>query len=565
MNRFIRFLFSVIVLGCFLPGIYAQQGKKDTISILSFNDFHGAFIPGQGTPGADNFVSALLDLKGKVPHPVILSGGDNFSGSYFSLMSGGEPHLVFTLPAASDTLISAIGNHELDWGDSYLLGTSCLYINYVGANVAGGGDKQKAFKEKVPGYRIVERGDKRIGIIGLSTPTTPSSGKKPYVDDYTFDGEFTSTVNSLAEKLRKEKQADMVVLLMHIGTDMAHGVPVIHPTDSASEKNLRKLSGIDAIVSGHSHKLVHGMFTIEGSKQVPMIQAGRNGSHIGLMQFEITDEGVRFIRDSLVQVSVPHPVIRQAVDSISRKEGFNEVYVEVTKELVHDRNRNLHKFTEVGALVTASYKARFYSWIKERMQRSTRSALPSVPEQPVLAVHHFNGIRAGLPQGEVTRAQVGNVLPFGGILAAYCMNGKQVRKLFTAGLHPTLPRGFLQTCDMMFEMTNGKITCMKWRNRQGKYVEIKDDTQCVILCDDFIADGGDDYPKELFNNNEISEFKDEETTRCFVEYMRGAKKVPNESYKIAIVNSKDSGKVELGGKVEDWNNGGSISGEATME
>lgn len=126
MNRFIRIIIFFIVVGCHVPDANAGDAKKDTISILSFNDFHGAFISGQGTPGAGNFVAALLELKKSVPNPVLLSGGDNFSGSYFSLMTGGEPHRVFTLPAAPDTLVSAVGNHEFDWGTEYLLNTSAL-------------------------------------------------------------------------------------------------------------------------------------------------------------------------------------------------------------------------------------------------------------------------------------------------------------------------------------------------------------------------------------------------------------------------------------------------------
>lgn len=123
MNRFIRIIIFLIAIGCHFPDANAGHAKKDTISILSFNDFHGAFISGQGTPGAGNFVAALLELKKQVPNPVVLSGGDNFSGSYFSLMTQGEPHRVFTLPAAPDTLVSAVGNHEFDWGTDYLLNT----------------------------------------------------------------------------------------------------------------------------------------------------------------------------------------------------------------------------------------------------------------------------------------------------------------------------------------------------------------------------------------------------------------------------------------------------------
>ena len=71
-----------LAAGIFSSGLQAQNLRKDTVTILSFNDFHGAFISGADVPGADNFMTALLNAQNNVPNPIILSGGDNFSGSY---------------------------------------------------------------------------------------------------------------------------------------------------------------------------------------------------------------------------------------------------------------------------------------------------------------------------------------------------------------------------------------------------------------------------------------------------------------------------------------------------
>lgn len=155
------------------------------------------------------------------------------------------------------------------------------------------------------------------------------------------------------------------------------------------------------------------MFAIAGGKEVPMVQAGCNGSHLGLLQFELEGSAIRLLKDSLVCVCVPNPEIRELVDSIGRAEQFNEVYVRVTEDLIHDRNVNLHEFTEVGALVTASYLKAWNDYSRRNV-RITRSAVPADSGTPVLAVHHFKGIRTGLSEGDLTRAQVGYVLPFGG-------------------------------------------------------------------------------------------------------------------------------------------------------
>ncbi|MEG2278352.1 MAG: 5'-nucleotidase C-terminal domain-containing protein [Odoribacter sp.] len=533
---------------------------RDTISIVSFNDFHGAFIAGDRTPGADNFVSTLLALKKSVPHPLILSAGDNFSGSYFSLMTKGEPRQVFTLPPAPDTLVSAIGNHEFDWGKDYLINTSCRYIQYVGANIKkykDGGD----FKKHVPDYCIVKRGNSSIAIIGLTTPTTIIGGKKPYVDSLVFEEAFSSKVNALSERLRKEKKVDIIVLLMHIGTEMKDGVPVVAQMEKKEERELKKITDIDVIVSGHSHQLVKGMFDIGGGRKVPMIQAGANGSHIGLQQLEVSTNGLRLIKDTLIAVCLPHVEIKQEVDSIGKAHEFNEIYVTVSERLIHDRDSNLYDFTQVGALVTASYLYEYAIATSKKGMNPTGNG--DSTDRPVIAVQHFKGIRTDMYEGKLTRAQVGNVLPFGGSLNAYRMSGADVKALFTEGLDNTRSRGRLQTCNMAFEITDGKITAM-WIQENKQYKEITDTMECIVLCDDFIAFGGDGYDKNLFQKK-IQEFSGKITTTAFVNYMKQARKVPNDSYRLAKIGYKSSENTEVETTIEDGKSGETTDATATME
>lgn len=552
-----------LAAGIFSSGLQAQNLRKDTVTILSFNDFHGAFISGADVPGADNFMTALLNAQNNVPNPIILSGGDNFSGSYYSLMSKGEPHQVFTLPVAPDKMVSAVGNHEFDWGTDFLLETSCKYMNYVGANLTRLKDN-KRFKEAVPDFRIVtiENGKDtlEIGIIGISTPTTPFGGKKPFVDEFAFDANFSSKVNSIAASLKTKNRVDLVVLLMHIGTCMKDGKPAIDPTDKDSEEELRKIDDVDAIVSAHSHKLVRGGFTIAyGKKTVPMIQAATNGSHIGMLQFELSDKQARFIKDSLIVVPVPNREIKQMVDSISAAGGFRQTIVRSEKYMVHDRNINLHEFTEVGTIVTTSYLNRY----SKSQNKNYVQAANDIREKPVIAVHHFKGIRTGIAEGELSRSQVGNILPFGGNLAAYEMTGSEIKKLLEAGMDTTQSRGRLQTCNVKIELSGPKITAMKWFDGEA-YVDITDDMECILLCDDFIAYGGDGYDTGLFHTR-IAGFSGHVTTDCLIQYLKECEVVPNNRYKIPEVTKRQAREEEgMKSTINGWKavDGGNI--EVTM-
>ncbi|MEG2071272.1 MAG: 2',3'-cyclic-nucleotide 2'-phosphodiesterase, partial [Bacteroidales bacterium] len=117
-----------ILMQCYLLPLSAQS-VTDTITILSFNDFHGAFTEDENVSGAAVFSQALIDAKNSHPHPIVVSAGDNFSGSYFSRITRGEP--IQTLFDSLNVEVSAIGNHEFDWGVSFLRDTASKWMDYV--------------------------------------------------------------------------------------------------------------------------------------------------------------------------------------------------------------------------------------------------------------------------------------------------------------------------------------------------------------------------------------------------------------------------------------------------
>lgn len=524
-NRgFISFAITLVLILGISFNANAQENRKDTITILTFNDFHGAFLPDGDTPGAARFVSEFLALKARVPNPVVVSGGDNFSGSFFSLKSEGEPHELFTRIATTDQpkIISAVGNHEFDWESDYLLKNNTEYIDYVGMNVSSKNDPT-GFRNLIPACRKIElNGGREVAIIGISTPTTPISGKKPYVDDYNFEPVNGQAISWIA----KQQNADLNIILMHIGTSMEGDVPVIHSDDKESEEKLRQLPHkfIHGIVSAHSHELVCGDFTIADGRKVPMIQAGSNGTHIGMIQYELDGANVRCIKNELVKVStdaVPDPYIERLVNNIIDGSGFNKEIALISKDMSHSREpkRDLHTFTEVGAIVTASYLNEI-------------SRYREVGDKPVIAVHHFKGIRTGLPKGSLKKAIAGNVLPFGGNLGVYRVTGAQIRDLFTQGLARN-SRGRLQTCNMMFITNSGRITTMYlWHKDTSCYIEITDDMECILICDDYIAYGGDNYDLELLGK-EVDWFGKTVTTDCFLNFIESKGIFPNDEYRIA--------------------------------
>ncbi|MCS2661518.1 hypothetical protein NXW67_17920 [Bacteroides fragilis] len=145
---------SLGLLFCLLAGTWAQTPLKtkkkkehksqtevsvnecvsvDTLSLVSFNDFHGAFASDKGVPGAGKLVQTILTQKEQNKNTIVLSVGDNFSGSYFSRITRGNP--LPEMFREMDVKMSAVGNHEFDWGLPYLTDTAKVYMNFVAANI----------------------------------------------------------------------------------------------------------------------------------------------------------------------------------------------------------------------------------------------------------------------------------------------------------------------------------------------------------------------------------------------------------------------------------------------
>lgn len=500
------------------------ENNRDTVTILSYNDFHGAFIAGQNVPGAALFVQALLNEKARSPHPVILSVGDNFSGSYFSLMTKGEPHEVFTSPVEGAKVISAIGNHEFDWGTDYLIKNSSRYFNYIAANV----------REKTNGKRIVppcamvsvpvfgSTDILKIGFIGLTTTETATGGKYQYVSRLTFDAPTQEYVQVLCDSLRKKEQADMVVVLMHIATSMKDGKPCITESDA---KGITRVKGIDAIVSGHSHEVVIG--EIDG---IPVIQAGKNGELIGKLTFLVAKEQknlrLTYLKGDLINVG-ENSLIKAKIDSCISIYELYSIYTKADTDLIHDRKDRNH-YTQMGALVTASYVQAYQSACQKNS---------NLPKFPVIGVNHFNGIRAGIKKGDVTKSDIGNVLPLGGTLGAFRMTGKEVKELFTEGRRTTgstaiEKRGFLQSSNMKLVIKKEKdkevVSHLYYLTDGAKaeYKEISDNDEYIVVCDDFISTGGDEYPDKYFKNHRVEAF-DGEIVNALLTYLKEQKQIPN--------------------------------------
>ncbi|MDR1966887.1 MAG: metallophosphoesterase, partial [Synergistaceae bacterium] len=158
---------------CFLAPVAAAD-EEPVLVIYHTNDVHGyAFHEADGdarpTRWGYDYVKAVVDKDG-ARNKMLLDAGDVLHGQSFATARRGE--LVARILAMMDYDAIAAGNHDFDYGWDRLVSLRDLYrLNFVSANAI----RSDGGVSIMPPYIIKDFADLRVGVFGLTTPSTPTS------------------------------------------------------------------------------------------------------------------------------------------------------------------------------------------------------------------------------------------------------------------------------------------------------------------------------------------------------------------------------------------------------
>ena len=262
-------LFAALLLGAFTASaqdlvILHTNDTHSQIEPLSAGDYKGL----GGVVRREKYISQVRDENKNV---ILLDAGDFSQGTpYFTLFKGDvEIELMNAMKVDAVTF----GNHEFDNGmDELARRIRMANFPVLNANYKMDGTPLEGL---IPPYTVIERGGKRIGVIGLSVRLTglvsPNRlGNMKYEHPYKI-------VNRLARKLRNKEKCDLVILLTHCGFN---GGTQQNPSDVMIAENTE---GVDIIIGGHSHTFIKQPSIVESKtgKKVMVVQAGSKGEEVG--------------------------------------------------------------------------------------------------------------------------------------------------------------------------------------------------------------------------------------------------------------------------------------------
>lgn len=254
--------------------------KTTNTSIFYVNDYHGKTINMERTVTAskvfDSFEFSQPTDKLK------LSSGDIMLGEIRETNNVATKFLKYIGVTAS-----AMGNHEYDMKPKDA-GNLLKDVKYK--ILAGNVDiaPENPIRPLIEKSYIEEHNGNRYGIIGLSPIDIKYRLKTGQMkNDVNVHSEERTKQDLQAEvnKLRNQG-VDKIILLSHVGYEL-------------DKKFAREIDGLDVIVGGHSHELIHGIhegvnlfYNSKTGEPVVITQAGRDGKFFGVLNLEFDDKGV---------------------------------------------------------------------------------------------------------------------------------------------------------------------------------------------------------------------------------------------------------------------------------
>ncbi|MCX6646740.1 MAG: bifunctional metallophosphatase/5'-nucleotidase [bacterium] len=468
------------------------------LTILHTNDTHARILQVNSSGGTCNdedaaagecfggvarratMINQIRVEKGNV---LLLDAGDQFQGTLFYTQYKGMEAQTFMNMLGYDAM--TLGNHEFDDGTVTLTDfVSGLEFPVVSSNIDFSGEP--ALDALIDPYKILEIGGRKIGIIGFTTEDVPSVSKPgPNVAFNSIDESAATVVGEL-----ESQGVNIIIALSHSG--LARDLALAASAD-----------GIDVIVGGHTHTYMsntdpeaEAAYPVEvespSGNPVLVMQAASHGIYLGDLDVTFNDQGVAtewsgepIKLDSLIPED---PTVMAKVDEMNQLVAPLSVDV-VGKTLVDLEGREE---------ITRHYECNTGDLICDALLWETTNAGTQI------AVFNGGGIRSGIQAGDITYANVLEVLPFGDTLAYFQLKGSDVRDLLEYGVSRAEdPQNegtgrFLQTSGMRYTWDPSKdvgsrITDIEVADPEGNFAPLDDNAIYKIVTLLYIREGGDGY------------------------------------------------------------------------
>ncbi len=503
--KFQKTLLSMALLAAATANAY-EKGKTYHFTVLHTNDIHGHFWSNdKGEYGLapqktliDNIRKEVSVKQGSV---IVLNAGDINTGVPESDMQNARPDIEGLNAIGYEAMV--LGNHEFDSPLQILtLQEKWAKFPFISANV----QNKRTNKPLVKPYVVLNKNGLKVAVVGLTTEDTAKLGNPDVTENVIFSNPI-KTAGEVLKTLEKKEKADVKIALTHMGwyLDGKHGTNA--PGDVTMARTL-PAGAFDMIIGGHTHDTVcfdeKGNF-IEKYKPTMackpdyqngtwIMQAGEWGKYVGRADFEFKDGKTKLVKYELIPINLK--------ETIKKEDGSKE-YKLYANEIKADEAlyTELKKYQDEGdktlSVKVGKTKGEFNGkresvrFVQTNLGRLIAEAQRNRVKADI-GIMNSGGIRASLPEGDVTYKNILTVQPFGNMISTVELKGQELIDFLTVvALKEVDTGGYPQFANisMVVDRNAKAISEIKVG---GKPFDMNQTYKISIP--DYLTAGGDGYP-----------------------------------------------------------------------
>jgi 5'-nucleotidase/UDP-sugar diphosphatase len=335
----------LLITGC--PGGSAPV----TLTLFHTNDIHTHFRPAKidpfGLGGLARMSTLLTRLRAQNPVSLTIDAGDWSEGTwYYSNDLGANMLRAFSLMKFDAV---ALGNHDFLSGPSkviQVIQAAKPSFPVLAANLdASAFPQAQAFRQAVQSSTILDAGGLKVGVIGLTTFEYVYTSYMAPVKILNIVESATAAAAALRPKV------DVLLITSHNSID-------------ANLELAKLVPGIDAVISGHSHrKIPKAMMVQNAGREVPVVETGEWGKFLGELKLSVSKDTKQVSLQSYelhpVSADIPEdPQIAAFIDDQDRElsQRYGMIHEEVASADSDFQREDLME-SPLGNLAVRAYRS----------------------------------------------------------------------------------------------------------------------------------------------------------------------------------------------------------------
>ena len=482
LRRFGRFLAATTTTALAVtlaPAVTAQDTTVE-FSVSNITDFHGRLE--QDSYNQEMGAALLTGLNNQIngEENVFTTSGDNVGGSAFISAITNDEYTIDFLNAAG-VGASAVGNHEFDQGQDDLIERIIPNSEFpiLGANV---------YKEDgtrlLPPSTVIEKNGVKIGFVGSVATSTVQKVSPSAVAGLDFRDPVAET-NTEAQRLKDSGEADVVIALFH--EDAARYV------DGFDEDY------VDFLFGGDSHQ----QYAVADAA-LPYAQSLEYGKVLTDVDFTFNTTTKSIESIDITQYDLAAAEAAGATEDAEVAAIVTEAKAQadvIGAEIIATIDNSFYRGSNHDA-ATGSNRG-VESTLNHLIAEAQRDSLSKLIDQDIqIGFMNAGGVRADLPAGDVSYADVVTIQPFGNEVSMATMSGQAILDTLenqwkTEGDRPRLALGVSEGFTYTYDPSAPQGERIIDARLHGEPIDPAADY--TVAASTFLFEGGD----ELINPDDV--------------------------------------------------------------